>query len=382
MIYHQIVQQIVDGMIVVMAGILIVFTVALVLVHFITNARQERMRRIREQVLRLVSVNAQIDYLKGQIYEIVNTAEKAATLRSIRGIRTHRGLQVLELVSREVDCQQAAVLRDAVADPWFAAYLQKKLRGRNRDMVLLTMKLLGQLQISGYEDDIEQNLRRFPRDTAVQEIGLLALFLQGRQAQIVQLFAEKEFQIVLSFRSLHELFVHYQGEKCAFYQEILSGDCDPYVYKACIRAAGEDGCTALCPLIVQELEAPQLNVLLEAIRTIGRLGYLPATEQIRRLTQHTAWEVRCAAVDALLCLDRAGCYDAILACLYDKEWWVRFHAAEALVTLPCRAQLLADVQASGDQYAQEMLQYIIERDALLAKGVRDGGHINADSAGD
>ena len=84
------------------------------------------------------------------------------------------------------------------------------------------------------------------RDTAVQEIGLLALFLQGRQAQIVQLFAEKKFQIVLSFRSLHELFVHYQGEKCAFYQEILSGDCDPYVYKACIRAAGEDGCTALC----------------------------------------------------------------------------------------------------------------------------------------
>ncbi len=225
MIYHQIVQQIVDGMIVVMAGILIAFTVALVLVHFITNARQERMRRIREQVLRLVSVNAQIDYLKGQIYEIINTAEKAAILRSIRGIRSHRGLQVLELVSREVDCQQAAVLRDAVEEPWFAAYLQKKLRGRNRDMVLLTMKLLGQLQISGYEDDIEQNLRRFPRDTAVQEIGLLALFLQGRQAQIVQLFAEKEFQIVLSFRSLHELFVHYQGEKCAFYQEILSGDC-------------------------------------------------------------------------------------------------------------------------------------------------------------
>ena len=83
MIYHQIVQQIVDGMIVVMAGILIVFTVALVLVHFITNARQERMRRIREQVLRLVNVNAQIDYLKGQIYEIINTAEKAAMLRSV-----------------------------------------------------------------------------------------------------------------------------------------------------------------------------------------------------------------------------------------------------------------------------------------------------------
>ena len=81
------------------------------------------------------------------------------------------------------------------------------------------------------------------------------------------------------------------------------------------------------------------------------------------------WEIRCAAVDALAVLDSKGCYKAILPCLCDPVWWVRFHAAEALALLPCRERLLEDVRKSGDRYAREMLQYIIERNLILMGGV-------------
>ena len=237
------------------------------------------------------------------------------------------------------------------------------------DTVLLITKLIGQLQIPGYTSDIEKNFMRWTKDAMVQEIGLLTLFMLGQRDQVIRLLSDPQFRILLSFRTLHELFLHYHGDCAEFYKMLFPKAQDQYVRRACIRGIKDNNCKELCEMILPELSSPHMNVRLEAMRTLGRLGYTPAAGTIRELTRHEAWEVRCAAVDALASLDCEGCYDTILQCLYDRVWWVRFHAAEALAALPCRDTLLSDVRTSGDRYAQEMLQYVIERDGILAGGV-------------
>lgn len=101
----------------------------------------------------------------------------------------------------------------------------------------------------------------------------------------------------------------------------------------------------MCEMIVPYLSSQNQNIQIETIRTFGRLKYTPVFAQIVTMTQNDKWEVRCAAVDTCAQLDPQHCYDPILKCVCDKEWWVRFHAAEVLVTLPCREKLLDDVQA-------------------------------------
>lgn len=367
--YQQTVQMIVDGMIIVMAALLILITLALIILHFLINSKQKGMERIKQRVLRRISVNEQIEYLRNEIYQAVNAEEPQASLQGIWGIRSNRGLQVLEMVSRELEGRQAEVLCRLVSSEWYGEYLRKKLSGRGQDAALLATKLIGQLHVSNYTFQIERNFNRWPKDAMVQEIGLLTMFQLGEKERIIWLLSKSELAIILSFRTLHELFRSYCGDYKEFYQELLPVAKDQYVKRACIRGIGECGCRELCEMIAPELSAHQINVQLEAIRSLGKLGYTPVAEQIRALTAHSAWEIRCAAVDALAVLDSEGCYKAILQCLCDPVWWVRFHAAEALALLPCRERLLEDVGKSGDRYAWEMLQYIIERNLILMGGV-------------
>lgn len=367
--FQQIVQQAVNLLIVVMASILFCFTLLLVVLHFVTNATQERMQRIRKQILRLLNSNEQIEFMKEQVYRVIDSSKESVTLEGIRGIRTKRGIQVLELVSRELNECQKTILRGAVSNEWYAPYLQKAMDGWNKETAILAVKLMGLLCITGYTASIENNFKRWPKDASVQEIGLLTLFIQGNKSCLIRLFSDEQFHVLLSFRSLHELFGNYGGNAAELYRELLSCAPDQYVKRACIRGIGDKEYQEFGAALLPELTGGSINVLLETIRTMGKLKYMPACEEIRTLTRHEMWEVRCAAVDALFCLDKENCSDDILACLYDQVWWVRFHAAEVLAELSECDKLLADVCAGTDQYAREMLEYVIERNEILKVGV-------------
>ena len=75
------------------------------------------------------------------------------------------------------------------------------------------------------------------------------------------------------------------------------------------------------------------------------------------------------AVTALAEMSPETCYEDLLRCICDPEWWVRFHAAEALYRLPGHPELMQDVQALGDRFAFEMMRYIRERSELLSQEV-------------
>ena len=327
------------------------------------------MQRIREHVLRLISNNEQIKYMKQQVYSAINSHTESVTLKGIHGIKSRRGIQVLEMVSRELDQQKAEVLKASVCDKWYSVYLQKVIGGRNKESALLAMKLVGQLHILGYTSTIEQNLKRWPNDPTAQEIGLLTLFIQGNKELVVKLLTNPQYKVLLSFRSLNELFLHYGGDSAQLYRELLPCAKDLYVRRACIKGIGDNGCVEFGEVLLKELTDAPMNVLLETIRTIGKLKYVPAIATIRDLTWHEAWEVRCAAIDALALLDKEYCCAKVCHCLYDKVWWVRYHAAEVLATLPERDDVLKTVRVGQDQYAQEMLEYVIERNKIMDGGL-------------
>lgn len=85
---------------------------------------------------------------------------------------------------------------------------------------------------------------------------------------------------------------------------------------------------------------------------------------IRRLASHPRWHIRMLAAKALGRLGEAEDQATLVAMLGDKEWWVRYRAAQALVALPWigRKQIDAIRDAQADRYARDAIdQAIAER---------------------
>ena len=62
--------------------------------------------------------------------------------------------------------------------------------------------------------------------------------------------------------------------------------------------------------------------------------------------------------------------DALIDLLCDREWWVRFRAAESLTQSKHIKSIQNHVKKREDRYAQEMLQFALDKQALRSrKGV-------------
>ncbi len=104
-----------------------------------------------------------------------------------------------------------------------------------------------------------------------------------------------------------------------------------------------------------------VDILVAGLRLVNHAGLLP---QVRTFVQHPDWTVR---VQAVKCLGRIGepaDVALLTTALQDREWWVRYRAAQALAGLPfVTAEALAALrQNSPDRYAQDILgQVFAER---------------------
>jgi len=120
--------------------------------------------------------------------------------------------------------------------------------------------------------------------------------------------------------------------------------------------------TELQPLLFYWLQTEQSpEVLVGCLKAVRDPLALPA---VRRLAGHADWAVRVHAASALgrigLEEDRAR----LVALLSDREWWVRYRAAQALVSLPgMNAVALRALQAGlTDPYGRDILaQVSVER---------------------
>ena len=366
---HAWIQAAVDVLVIVMAGILVLFTLGLLVLHILTTTNNKRVERIKKRIMRLLSVSQDLEYLRGQIHHLLDEDGEVRSLRDIRGIDSNRGTIAMTVVVEEITPEQREHMRNIILkDGWYLAHIHRKMRSPDPDRVGVFTKLIAELCLPGFEEDVMNSLRRWPSRADNQEIGLLALFRCGRGEELISLFSDPSFKLIISFRSLQELFSLYAGDKISLYSRLMGMPCDIYIIRACIRDIGVNSIRELCPALLPYLESDNSNLLIDAIRTLGRLGYRPAEEQIRNFTNHASWGVRSVAVTALARIAPGACYDDLLRCLCDREWWVRFHAAEALAEGGNHEKLMKDVQELNDRFAYEMMRYILERNALLKEG--------------
>ena len=365
---HDFVQTMVDVLIIVMGAVLILFTLALVVLHILTTTNNKRVEKIKKKIMRMLSATQDLEYLRGRIYELLDPDGQVHTLREIRGIRSNRGTIALSIVVEEVDREKRDRLRGIIEkDGWYTAHMHAKMRSRNEDAVGVFTKLIAELQVSGFEEDVFNNLYHAKNKVETQEISLLALFTCGCRDKLIHVFTDPGFRLVLSFRPVQELFMHYTGERRDLYEQLLGHACDGYVIRSCIHGIGAEGFEELCPLVMPYLDSDNMNLVTESIRTLGRLHYEPALEKIRAYTSHETWWIRSAAVTALASISPDTCYSDLMRCLCDREWWVRMHSAEALNSLPDHPDLLEAVAALGDCFAYDMMRYIRERGRILEK---------------
>ncbi len=367
---HTWIQTMVDVLIVVMASILALFTLGLIVLHIITTSNSKRVEKIKRRIMRILSVKQDLEFLRSQIHQLLDQNGEVHILRDIRGIQTNRGAIAMTIVVDEISAAQRELLRSIILqDPWYMAHVRKKLRARNSDWVGVFTKLVAELRLAVLDEEVLANLYRWPRKADNQEIGLLALFMCASHDKLLALFSDPSFRLILSFRSLQELFACYTGDHTELCRTLLGKSHDSYVTRSCIREIGIGEMTELCPLVAPYLQSENINVLIDSIRTLGKLRYAPAEESIRQHTAHPVWSVRSTAATAISEIAPDRCYKELLRCLCDREWWVRFHAAEALSQLPGHPDLMKDVQALQDRFAFEMMRYIQERNRLLRQEV-------------
>lgn len=84
-------------------------------------------------------------------------------------------------------------------------------------------------------------------------------------------------------------------------------------------------------------------------------------EAVRGYLRHEAWFVRVSAVRALAKIGSAEDSALLVPMLGDPNWWVRYHAARALLALPAaRIEDLERIRdAHPDRYAADMLSQVI-----------------------
>ena len=352
-----------------MSGFLVLFTILLLLLHFTSEIKNNQIQKMREQLLCLISGEADARRMKNRIYDMIQSASSAGSLKEIRGIRSLRGLQVISEITDELPAENRAVLCALVEDDWYFRYLQQRMARRNVDSIILVVKLIGSLKIARCTPDVVTQIYCYRNVTQMQHIGLLSLCLLGAEREIISICRDQTIASLLSFRTLEELFSIYAGDREKLCKALITTAADQYIRRTCVKAIGENGYFSLAEQVMPLLSNNQLNARIDAVRTLGRLCYEPAREFILALASNERWEMRAVVATALGCYGSKQCLETLLILLCDREWWVRYRAAESLLGYPDREELLRRVRQTGDKFALEMMEFAVRKDELVQKGV-------------
>ncbi|MPN51638.1 hypothetical protein SDC9_199287 [bioreactor metagenome] len=112
------------------------------------------------------------------------------------------------------------------------------------------------------------------------------------------------------------------------------------------------------------LGSSELNARIDAVRTLGQLREHEAIEPIRAFAKDIRWEMRAVTATALGALSARENVELLITLLCDRDWWVRYRAAEALLSYPNRALLMHHVEDTFDRFPQEMMAFALDKEAL------------------
>ncbi|MEZ4508414.1 MAG: HEAT repeat domain-containing protein [Eubacteriales bacterium] len=111
----------------------------------------------------------------------------------------------------------------------------------------------------------------------------------------------------------------------------------------------------------------QLNMKIDAARTLGQLCYAPAYEHILKMARNDRWELRAIVATALSSFGADENIDTLVDLICDREWWVRYRAAESLLHCSDTGEVVRRITARQDRFALEMMQFALDKQSLRSR---------------
>ena len=110
-------------------------------------------------------------------------------------------------------------------------------------------------------------------------------------------------------------------------------------------------------------ESTDPGVLNASLKLVSGFSGVP---RIASLTQHAAWFVRMQAAKVLGRIGQQEHLSILESMLDDREWWVRYRAAQAITSLPFLGpnELRRMRDRQTDRYAADMLQQTLAEAGL------------------
>lgn len=215
-----------------------------------------------------------------------------------------------------------------------------------------------------------------------RENALTALYRGGDARAVVQAFKRMSREdIHHSQKLLADGLLSFRGDREALCAQLWADfrSLTPGIRLALLdfmRLLGADYRRELFPL----LEAPATDdeLCFCILRYYGRCNYPPACERMIGFLsspRNGLWEYAAVSASALRGYRSAKVVRALFNALGDSNWYVRYNAAESLVSMGLPEEAYRQALEGPDRFAREILQYMLERKRLSAgqAGAGKGG---------
>ena len=359
------IETLLGGLAIALGALLALGFLMLLLLHLTRAVDNRRVQKMREQLLCLISGAAEAKRMKNHIIEMVNPDGTLDSLSDIRGICTTRGLIVMAETAEELSGAAFEKLQREAGGEWYGEYLRKLLDGVDEEAIALVVKLVGALQLRNYTPDVVTQIYCCRTTAQMQHVGMLTLCMLGQERDIIALCRDHTIASLLSCRTLEEIFSVYSGDLRRLCRKLITSASDPYIRRTCIKAIGEQNYEDLGDLVLPHLVHGHINTRIDAARTLGQIRYEAAYPHLIASVTDTRWEMRAVVASALGAFPAHDNTETLIKLLCDREWWVRYRAAEALVSEPDARGLLSRVEQTGDAFALEMMRFALDRAKLL-----------------
>jgi len=343
-------------------GVIILSAVALILLLLFGQFIFVSVRRRRQDAIRAAIMEAVKVHKAARAPETAKLAEAAFRKR----LYTRRGLAVLAQTAGGMPEPDRKALRGLLRDMGFIGRVEKLMETDNEDFLIELVSLAGDLGFKEMDEKVAALLYAHKDNVELQFQCFLVLSRLGSFTQLVRVCTDKDFPLALSFRSLQQVLTVFAGDKRELYSALLDSP-DKYVVRIAIKQIGHEGMANLAPQVAELLGAGDENALIDNVRTLGALRYKPAADIIVMMLGNPKWEVRAVSATALASMDVNGYIPQLVKALQDSEWQVRYNAALGLQKAAKPDAVLAMVEASGDQYALEMYDYMSNTNGLWRK---------------
>ena len=329
----------------------------LLVIYFITSYHLMQTRRIKQNIEAVVT-----DVVS------VQSEQQAQDILATENIFGRRGVAVLAEVFSEMEEEDRETLRDILFNMDVSKNLAEQLDSENEDYLIELLHVINILCLPELENEVEALMLKYKDNISLQYEAFLALARFGSFDIITKLCKDSSYEHSLSFRSLQDIIAAYNGNKPALYKELLKSS-DDYITRICIKQIGSEGVVELASEVIPFLKSDNINLVIDAMRTLGMLKFSSVASQIAKLLKHKSWEVRSTAVSALAAIDAKAYVDKLIHALQDSEWQVRYNAGSALSEIEDDDTIRERVIETGDRFAQEMMDYMLNK-AKMGRAVR------------